>query len=83
MRPNRIFSQGSATLCSNFQKGSAQFLWVRSCMNAEMFTDKVYKQWKPSVIALCLQKITGIEWLAHNAITDTVDNGMLGLATNN
>lgn len=54
------FSHGSAALCANFQKGSGQFLWVRSCTFAETFADKVYKQWKPSVIALCLQKITAM-----------------------
>lgn len=46
-------------------------------MYAGTSTDKVYKQWKRSVIAFCLQKIRVIiDRAAGSAIAATLDNGI-------
>lgn len=72
-----FFSQGSAGLCACFEKGSAQFLRVCSRTYAGTSTDKVYKQWKRSLIAFCLQKIRDIiDRPAGSAIAATLDNGI-------
>lgn len=85
MRPNRIFFPGFSRACVHVSKKDLLNFWVCSRTYAGTSTDKVYKQWKRSVIAFCLQKLRVIiDRPAGSAISATLDNGIknvLGWAT--